>query len=67
MNAKEHRGTDPAGRPLRMFLTAAQQSDDIGARPAGRPAFHKTLGRKTTAQAFAEEIKNAAQNAAIET
>ncbi len=32
MNAKPHAVTDAAGRPLRMFLTAGQRSDDIGAR-----------------------------------
>ena len=32
MNSKLHKVTDAAGRPLRMFLTAGQQSDYIVAR-----------------------------------
>ena len=32
MNSKLHAVTDAAGRPLRMFLTAGQRSDYIGAR-----------------------------------
>lgn len=32
MNSKLHAITDALGRPLRMFLTAAQRSDYIGAR-----------------------------------
>ena len=32
MNSKLHTVTDAAGRPLRMFLTAGQRSDYIGAR-----------------------------------
>jgi transposase len=32
MNSKLYAVTDAAGRPLRMFLTAGQRSDDIGAR-----------------------------------
>lgn len=32
MNARLHTVTDAAGRPLRMFMTASQQSDYIGTR-----------------------------------
>lgn len=32
MNSKLHAVTDALGRPLRMFLTAGQSSDYIGAR-----------------------------------
>jgi transposase len=32
MNSKLHAVTDAVGRPLRMFLTAGQRSDYIGAR-----------------------------------
>ena len=32
MNSKLHAVTDAIGRPLRMFLTAGQRSDYIGAR-----------------------------------
>ncbi len=32
MNSKLHAVTDALGRPLRMFLTAGQRSDYIGAR-----------------------------------
>ncbi len=32
MNSKLHTVTDALGRPLRMFLTAGQRSDYIGAR-----------------------------------
>ena len=46
MNSKLHTVTDAAGRPLRMFLTAGQRSDYIGARAllSGLPNFKWLLG-----------------------
>ena len=45
MNSKLHALTDPTGRPLRMFLTAGQRSDYIGARALldGLPAADHLL------------------------
>ncbi len=48
MNSKLHAVTDAAGRPLRMFLTAGQRSDYIGARAlldALPPAEHLLADR----------------------
>ena len=45
MNSKLHAVTDATGRPLRMFLTAGQRSDYIGARALldGLPAADHLL------------------------
>jgi hypothetical protein len=68
MNAQLQAGTEPAGRPLRMFPTDGQRIDYICARalldglspakPSAEKHQHKHSPRKS---------KNAAQNAAIET
>ena len=48
MNSKLHTVTDALGRPLRMFLTAGQRSDYVGARAlldALPPAKHMLADR----------------------
>ncbi len=48
MNSKLHVVTDAAGHPLRMFLTAGQRSDYIGARALldGLPAAEHMLAAR---------------------
>lgn len=61
MNSKLHAVTDVLGRPLRMFLTAGQRSDYIGARalldslPAAK---HMLADRGYDADWYREALEN---------
>ena len=61
MNSKLHAVTDALGRPLRMFLTAGQRSDYIGARAlldGLPPAEHMLADRGYDANWYREELEN---------
>jgi transposase len=61
MNSKLHTVTDAAGRPLRMFLTAGQRSDYIGARALLNglpPAEHMLADRGYDADWYREALEN---------
>ena len=61
MNSKLHAVTDALGRPLRLFLTAGQRSDYIGARALldGLPcAEHMLADRGYDADWYREELEN---------
>ena len=61
MNSKLHAVTDTLGRPLRMFLTAGQRSDYIGARAlldSLPPAKHMLADRGYDADWYREELEN---------
>ena len=60
MNSKLHAVTDAQGRPLRMFLTAGQRSDDIGARALPDdlpPARHLLADRGHDADWYREALE----------
>ena len=60
MNSKLHTVTDALGRPLRMFLTAGQRSDYIGARALleGLPtAKHMLADRGYDADCYREAFE----------
>ena len=61
MNSKLHAVTDTAGRPVRMFLTAGQRSDYIGARALPDdlpPAKHMLADRGYDADWYREALVN---------
>ncbi|QOL80061.1 IS5 family transposase [Pseudooceanicola spongiae] len=61
MNSKLHTVTDAQGRPLRMFLTAGQRSDYIGARAlldGLPPARHMLADRGYDADWYREALEN---------
>ncbi|WP_156529608.1 IS5 family transposase [Marivivens sp. JLT3646] len=61
MNSKLHAVTDAAGRPLRMFLTAGQRSDYIGARAlldGLPPAEHLLADRGYDADWYREALED---------
>jgi transposase len=61
MNSKLHAVTDAAGRPLRMFLTAGQRSDYIGARAlldGLPPANHMLADRGYDADWYREALED---------
>ena len=61
MNSKLHTVTDAAGRPLRMFLTAGQRSDYIGARALLNglpPAEHMLADRGHDANWYREALED---------
>ncbi|MEX0368789.1 MAG: IS5 family transposase [Ruegeria sp.] len=61
MNSKLHAVTDAAGRPLRMFLTAGQRSDYIGARALLRDlpdAKHMLADRGYDADWYREALES---------
>ncbi|WP_445810523.1 IS5 family transposase [Yoonia sp.] len=61
MNSKLHTVTDAAGRPLRMFLTAGQRSDYIGARALLNglpPAEHMLADRGYDADWYREALED---------
>jgi transposase len=61
MNSKLHAVTDAAGRPLRMFLTAGQRSDYIGARAlldGLPPAGHMLADRGYDAYWYREALED---------
>ena len=61
MNSKLHAVTDAAGRPLRMFLTAGQRSDYIGARAlldGLPPAEHMLADRGYDADWYREALED---------
>lgn len=61
MNSKLHTVTDAAGRPLRMFLTAGQRSDYIGARVLLNglpPAEHMLADRGYDADWYREALED---------
>ena len=61
MNSKLHSVTDAAGRPLRIFLTAGQRSDYIGARAlldGLPPAEHMLADRGYDADWYREALEN---------
>ena len=60
MNSKLHAVTDALGRPLRMFLTAGQRSDHIGARAlldSLPPAKHMLADRGYDANWYLEALQ----------
>ena len=60
MNSKLHTVTDALGRPLRMFLTAGQRSDYIGARAllsSLPPAKHMLADRGCDADWYREALE----------
>ena len=60
MNSKLHTVTDALGRPLRMFLTAGQRSDYIGARAlldALPPAKHMLADRGYDADWYRQALE----------
>jgi len=60
MNSKLHAVTDAVGRPLRLFLTAGQCSDYIGARAMMEelpPAEHLLVDRCYDAYWYREELE----------
>jgi transposase len=60
MNSKLHTVTDALGRPLRMFLTAGQRSDYIGARAllgCLPPAKHMLADRGYDADWYREALE----------
>ena len=61
MNSKLHTVTDAAGSPLRMFLTAGQRSDYIGARALLNglpPAEHMLADRGYDADWYREALED---------
>ncbi|WP_110812051.1 IS5 family transposase [Tritonibacter mobilis] len=61
MNSKLHAVTDAAGRPLRMFLTAGQRNDYIGARAlldGLPPAEHMLADRGYDADWYREALED---------
>jgi transposase len=61
MNSKLHTVTDALGRPLRMFLTAGQRSDYIGARAllsSLPPANHMLADRGYDADWYREALED---------
>ena len=61
MNSKLHAVTDDAGRPIRMFLSAGQCSDYIGARAlleALPPAKHMLADRGYDADWYREALED---------
>ena len=61
MNSKLHAVTDALGRPLRMFLTAGQRSDYIGARAlldGLPPAKHMLADRGYDADWYREALED---------
>ena len=61
MNSKLHTVTDAMGRPVRMFLSAGQTSDYIGARALLDqlpPAKHMLVDRGYDANWYREGLEN---------